>query len=366
MAADNGDHLSMRSSISASVAEARDDESSAEMVELDALRSGRVRLTPQSSLGADFIFYLRNTHVLISVCLAHRRHPYTSQRRKATLFNSLAFAVFLTALLLLAEVSASGRRRPRPLEFDESGDTGDTNPATLAARLPLCVSTALQLVWDVSGSMVGVCPCARDQKYPTAVRYGCGYAQLVCMTCNLLLGFLYGLIGLGLLLVMGPFFSVYSLEQFASLLILSKLAATLLAVPVALLLFLVLRACESPPPEEAPPGRLSEFTCGSFYDSGGFSLDRYYSGRAERESFSCGGHSAGGSFPGASEAAGRARGHSRGYSGAGSSLWGSCGGLIEGGSCAGSSIFSSLGESIGNSPRCASPVRGAGGGAAML
>ena len=74
MAADNGDHLSMRSSISASVAEARDDESSAEMVELDALRSGRVRLTPQSSLGADFIFYLRNTHVSV------HKHTHTHTR----------------------------------------------------------------------------------------------------------------------------------------------------------------------------------------------------------------------------------------------------------------------------------------------
>ncbi|KAL1518939.1 hypothetical protein AB1Y20_003210 [Prymnesium parvum] len=181
-----------------------------------ALREGRVHFPP-NTWAEDCLFYLRNKHVLLSVFLAHPHHPFPRHRRALVLANSLAFAFFVTCVMreLLGKQGA-------------------------AQGLALFVSAVLQIAWDVPGVMFGACACATATALPVWLRQCCGCASLLCLSCHLLMGAVYALVGLILLAVLpGDELKLY--DDFAA----AKLLSFALAVPVDVAVFAMLHYFES-------------------------------------------------------------------------------------------------------------------------
>ena len=161
-----------------------------------AMRDGRVHFEP-NGWNADCLFYLSNNHVLASIAFAHSSHPVSKKRRVLVLVNSLSFAFFLVAL--------AAAILPHQLR---------TNVVV--------VSALLQLAWDVPGAMLGTCPCASTPALPLLMRRTCGYVSLACLTCHLLLGLVYALLGALMLL----FLPWVDLGAVASGFVTSKVCAT--------------------------------------------------------------------------------------------------------------------------------------------
>lgn len=129
-----------------------------------AFKEGKVYFPPNSWL-EDCLFYLRNTHVLLAVFLAHPAHPFPRKRRALVLISSLAFAFFITSLL-----KGTGLAKLGPVSI---------------------VGAILQLFWDVPGSMLGTCPCASTPMLPVWLRKCCESASFCCLMCHFLFGLLY-------------------------------------------------------------------------------------------------------------------------------------------------------------------------------
>ena len=123
----------------------------------------------------------------------------------------------------------------------------------LASTLPLALSPVLellrdwpttlcvliQLLWDVPGGSLGICPCA--QRGPC--RRPCGRGMLVCFVCHLL-GMVYAAAGAVLLFLFTGLHFVTSLHDAASLLITTKALAFALALPTSACIFALLRRAE--------------------------------------------------------------------------------------------------------------------------
>ena len=102
------------------------------------------------------------------------------------------------------------------------------------------VGGVLQLVWDLPGAMLGSCVCASCAEFPVWLRSCCGFSSLVCLTCHLLLGLVYAIVGALLLLVL-PWVRIdHVVRDFAA----SKLISFVLAVPLNMLIFALLRHWE--------------------------------------------------------------------------------------------------------------------------
>jgi hypothetical protein len=202
----------------------------------ERMRQGSViSILPEGERGAlaDFKFYIRNNHVLLSAFVADQSHPSPEQRRRLALLNSLAFGFFLAALLLLAKSRRAADVPDLPAEA--------RGLIALVRNWPITLSVGLQLVWDVGSASLGVCPCAKVG--PVALRKPCGYGMLLCLACHVL-GALYAAAGVILLLFFGPALSPASAADLCWLFLISKVLAWLLAVPVGALIFLALRQNE--------------------------------------------------------------------------------------------------------------------------
>ena len=187
-----------------------------------ALKEGRVHFNT-NNWAQDCLFYLKNNHVLLSTCFAHPAHPFSRNRRVLVLANSLAFAFFITCALHAVGLW-------NQLRADQ-----------LATRvIAPVVGALLQLVWDLPGAMLGSCVCASCAEFPVWLRSCCGFSSLVCLTCHLLLGLVYAIVGALLLLVL-PWVRIEDVvQEFAT----SKLLSFLLAVPLNVFIFALLRHWE--------------------------------------------------------------------------------------------------------------------------
>jgi len=194
------------------------------------LWKGQVHFPPNTTL-QDFIFYLNNNHILLSVCLAHRLHPHSAKRRGFILINSVSFAFFLTSIF--AAFSADSGWIPQDYELTRKS-------LSMLTDWPLTTNTLLQLAWDVPGSMLAICPCARLPTLSACFRRACGYALFACLACHLLLGVVYGALGTLLLMLFGPVFGKIALQDFLTMLCYSKGLAFLIALPVNAIVFALL------------------------------------------------------------------------------------------------------------------------------
>lgn len=202
----------------------------------ERMRAGLVvAVVPQGGRGliSDWIFYMQNNHVLLSAIFAHPSHPYPLQRRRLVLLNSLCFCFFITSLLFLAGYA---------LPSVPAAWRSTLGMISLLRDWPTTASVVLQLVWDVPGSSLGICPCARSGM-PPALRKPCGYGMLCCLACHLL-GVIYWAVGAALLLLFGPGMSLQAARKFSVLFWWTKLLALLLAVPTGTVIFLLLRRHE--------------------------------------------------------------------------------------------------------------------------
>lgn len=193
---------------------------------------------------ADLKFYLNNNHMLLWAFAAHPAHPYPPQRRRLVLLNSLAFCFFITSVLFLAvgrTAHVDGNDTWRFEKKLEQGAEG-LRHLPLLRHWPTTLSVMLQLIWDVPGSLLGSCPCARSGM-PTALRKPCGFGMLCCLACHLL-GILYGVVGVLLLWLLGPGWSNAAVFEFLSLFVRSKTLAFLLALPASSGIFILLRCHE--------------------------------------------------------------------------------------------------------------------------
>ena len=185
----------------------------------EALASGRVTFT--NSWVQDAIFYVGNTHVLLSICFAHPAHPYSRCRRLLVLINSLSFAFFITAVL----------HALIPVAFAQS-------------LLQATVGTILQLLFDLPVMLVGSCACANNACLPAPVRAVCQCASMVVLYLHCCQGILYAVLG-AMLLVIIP--SAHVADVWIELQT-TKMAAFLWAIPTGLLLYALLRRCERSQP----------------------------------------------------------------------------------------------------------------------
>lgn len=188
----------------------------------EALESGRVTYT--RSWLRDCCFYLCNNHILLSVFLAHPEHPYGRLQRGLVLFNSLAFAFFITAVLNAVV----------PVDL-------------LRAALHVTIGTLLQLAFDLPASMLGTCPCAH-KALPSCVQGCCRSVALACLACHTCMAFLLGLLG-ALALAITSIGSVVNSSETSDLVwdnfVNSKLNAFVGAVPWLCVTYALLRWCEA-------------------------------------------------------------------------------------------------------------------------
>ena len=185
----------------------------------EALEQGRVTFTP--SWLRDCAFYLANNHVLLAVFLAHPAHPYGRLQRGLVLFNSVAFAFFITAVLHAAV----------PLDL-----------ARTAVHATL--GTVLQLLFDLPASMLGTCPCAH-RCLPPPVQGCCRGVALMCLSCHTCMALVLGLLGAGALAVNQLFAGEGDSELVWDRFLQTKRDAFVAALPWAIIMYALLRACEA-------------------------------------------------------------------------------------------------------------------------
>ena len=145
---------------------------------VEALERGQLHWPP-NSWAEDFVFFVCNNHVLLSVVFAHPAHPYTRTRRLLVLLNSLFFAFFVVALL----------------------EANVPDPAARAVLL-LTVGTVLQLVWDLPTGAIGTCPCANLPCLPPPAKRACRSCSFCCLSCRGCYACLFALAGVLLLQVL--------------------------------------------------------------------------------------------------------------------------------------------------------------------
>ena len=185
----------------------------------EALRSGRVTFTHGAGGWLqDCIFYLCNNHILLAVFLAHPAHPYPRMQRGMVLFNSLAFAFFVTAVLHALI------------------------PAEVRGLLHLTLGTVLQLLFDVPASMLGTCPCAH-RALPEVVQNACRGTALCCLSLHTCLAVVFAVVGAGFLALT----SLLGRDDDAVWdgFIQTKASAFASAVPTAVFIYALLRQCEA-------------------------------------------------------------------------------------------------------------------------
>lgn len=208
-------------------APARLAEESATVTE-DTLRDGLITYTPgPAGWIKDCAFYLCNNHILLAAFLAHPLHPYPRQSRAVVLFNSLAFGFFVTGVLHVILPAEEG--------------VG----AIARATLQVTIGTLLQLLFDVPASLMATCPCAH-RSLPGGVQGFCRGVATCCLSLHTCLAVLLTLLSL-LLLSFGG-----NTDAVAAGFLTTKLNAFVGTVPTAILIYAVLRQCESgQPPSKA-------------------------------------------------------------------------------------------------------------------
>ena len=202
----------------------------------DRLRRGLVRsVAPFGPRGAfaDLLFYLRNNHVLLSAFAADPGHPYSPQRRRLVLLNSIGFAFFLACLASLGDNCGSSCDR------EARGWLLNTPVLLLMRDWPTTLCVLLQLLWDVPGASLGICHCAQQGPCPRS----CGRGMLVCFVCHLL-GMVYGAAGALLLFLFSQVLSLVEWQQVLRLLATTKALAFAIAVPLSALIFAILWRAE--------------------------------------------------------------------------------------------------------------------------
>jgi hypothetical protein len=251
----------------------------------ERMRQGLVvSVLPEGPHGiiADLKFYLNNNHMLLWAIFAHPAHPYPPQRRRLVLLNSLAFCFFVSSLLFLAvgrttHIDVEDKWRWQTLEQGAVG----LRHLTLLREWPTTLSVLLQLLWDVPGASLGICPCARAGM-PPALRKPCGFGMLACLACHLL-GILYGVIGVILLGLLGPGWSTPAALEFGALFARTKLLAFLLALPASSFIFLCLRCHEQCAAPQAAPAATLRGAPGHKHEMAGRPSERHFSVDLSRE-----------------------------------------------------------------------------------
>ena len=184
----------------------------------EALEAGRVTYT--SSWLRDAIFYLANTHVLLSVFFAHPAHPYNHCRRFLMLINSLSFGFFITAVLHALVPWGPAQ-------------------SILAAT----VGIVAQLIFDAPASILASCCCAgaaAQRCLPAPIVVCFRFISFMLLSLHCCMGVVYALLG-ALLLTAMPSAEVGTVwASFQE----TKVAAFVVAVPFGLLSYALLRQCE--------------------------------------------------------------------------------------------------------------------------
>ena len=244
----------------------------------EALSRGQTRFPP-NDIAADFVFFLRNNHALLCLFLAHPAHPYSRVRRGLGLLNTVAFALFVTAvlaLLLPPRPPPDAAAAPSPTSWLARlvGDHGDAEGSWGLAAPPaaddgeggswwsrhylrsrwftISLSALLQLAWDIPTSMPALSATSHSAP-PAATAGGGGGAAaagparrcwelsfLVFRHCHATLGIVFALLGGGLLVLLPP----ASVEHVPFDLGVSKVLAYALAVPASAAAFLLARERE--------------------------------------------------------------------------------------------------------------------------
>jgi len=200
-----------------------------------ALEDGVV--TVRGGLVGDFVFYIRNSHLLLSVFCAHENHPYTTVQRVKLLANSLAFAILVVAI---CTVSTN-----HYWEKSLVNDWAFLRILALTFRdWPASFSIFVQVLFDAPGSMLSIYLAHNDATLPCWFRWTCGCTLLACSVANLCPAFLYFLLAVVLMGLLGPYYSPSALLQFVFLLGYTKIVALALAVPVGAMLFFMFKSQE--------------------------------------------------------------------------------------------------------------------------
>ena len=143
-----------------------------------ALESGNVQLSPTSTVCGDLAFFLRNTHLLLAATpAAHPKHPHTLEQRRSVLLQSLAFSFFVSAVCTSATLASWEHDVPHDWKFTRL-------LVHILQAWPFTASTLLQLMWDVSGPMVGIYMAPGFDDHPVWWRWSFGCTILACSVCN--------------------------------------------------------------------------------------------------------------------------------------------------------------------------------------
>ena len=183
-----------------------------------AIASGRVTYT--ANWLQDCVFYLCNNHVLLAVFFAHADHPYGRLQRGLVLFNSVAFAFFITSVLEAAMLIDAVR-----------------------GILKLSVGMVLQLLFDVPASMLGTCPCAHSC-LPPPIQAVCKGAAMLCLSLHTCIAVVLAFLGFGAMAVNALFGGDVDSQLVWDSFVQTKVSAWVSAVPTAILMFMLLRECE--------------------------------------------------------------------------------------------------------------------------
>ena len=207
----------------------------------ERFRSGRVTSKPPDLLH-DFIFYLRNNHVLLSAFAAHAAHPYPLQRRRLLLLNSIGFAFFVACLAqsLGSTCGTSSECESNRRDREQLRSVLGAPLVAVLRDFPTTLSVLLQLVWDVPGSSMGICHCAKQG----TCKQQCGRGMLVCFMCQLV-GGVYAALGAILLFVFSQLLHIVEVNDVVLLCLTSKALAFLYAIPVSAVLFVWLWRAEA-------------------------------------------------------------------------------------------------------------------------
>jgi hypothetical protein len=216
----------------------------------EQFRTGHVRSRPPDLL-SDFIFYLRNNHVLLFAFVAHPEHPYPLKRRQLLLLNTFGFALFVACLAQSLGGAGAEARDAEQLK----AVLGEPVVALLR-DFPTTLSVLLQLLWDVPGASMGVCHCAKDAPDgPRPCQTLCGRGQILCYVCHLSWWpVVYAATAAILLFVFAQVLNIVDLGDVLLLLLTSKALAFLFAIPTSALIFAWLWQCEAVRPTNPTNG----------------------------------------------------------------------------------------------------------------
>ena len=174
----------------------------------------------------DFGVYVLNTHVLLSVCCAHPKHPMSRFRRLLMLLSSLCFAFFVCVALARFHVPVFG-------------------PA-----LGL-LAGFVQVWWDLIPVLMNALSC-QNACLPVGCRRAANCFSFACLALHTVQSFVFALVG-AVICVTAPAEDVEGVSEAVGQVVESKLVAFALALPISMVLFTFLRWCEVEGPCRLPP-----------------------------------------------------------------------------------------------------------------